>query len=106
MAEDPLAPEVRGEVRGEQGGQLLGHVGVHAIGEAPGVLGGVDIEARPRAEVVAVVLTRKVEAARTRVGSHQEQALPRREALGAGLDGCVLPGAGEAREVGEHRDTT
>ena len=62
------------EVIVDQGRQFFGNVIEHAVIGRPGFLGGVNIEAGAGAEIVLVVLARKLGAARTGVRAHDGDA--------------------------------
>lgn len=92
-----------GVVQGQQGRELLGDVRLHVVVCAPGVAGGVEVEARRAAKVPVGVLARVVRPARGRVGVEDGEA----EAGGVGVEEALLRavvgGAGQAREEDEQR---
>ncbi len=82
--------------------QLAGDVVIHLVVIAPGMLGGVDVEAGAHTEVITGVVGYAV-AARAGVRRHQGDAELGGDALGTRLLHEVLIGAGEAAEPVEHR---
>src|SRR6185436_14367991 len=94
-------PGAHGEVLLDEGGQLAGHVGVHAVGPAPGLLGGVQVEAGAAPEVPAGVVAGMARAPRAGVTGDQHQAQSRRRPLRPRLDDEGLLGAGEAGQIVE-----
>ena len=94
----------RREVGLDQGWQLLHHIVVHAVVLGPGLLGGVEVEARAQAEVPgAVRIARHLLATRAGIGGNDDQPQLGGQTLGAGLLHEVLVGAGEAAEPVKHR---
>ncbi|MNJ34519.1 hypothetical protein D3C77_292350 [compost metagenome] len=89
------------EVGLDELGQLPGDVVIHLVVGPPGVLGGVDIEAGPHAEIVTGVVRYPL-AARAGVRRYQGDAELGGDALGPRLLHEVLVGAGEAGEPVEH----
>lgn len=94
----------RREVRFDQGWQLLYHIVMHAVMLGPGLLGGVEVEAGPKAEVPrAIRVARHLLATRAGVGGDDDQPKLGGQALSAGLLHEVLVGTGEATEPVQHR---
>ncbi len=91
-----------GEVLLDERRQLLHHVVLHLEVRGPGRAGGVEVEARPLAQVVTGLVGHAL-AAGAGVGRHQNQPEGRRVLLRAGLGDEVLLGAGQPREPVHHR---
>jgi hypothetical protein len=89
------------ELREQRVGQLVGDVAVHVVALVVGFLGGIDVEAGARAEVVAVIFALDVEAARGGVGEDDCDVVFGGGRLEEALLGSVVAGAGEAGEVEE-----
>lgn len=104
VARDGLASVIDGELRGNEGGKLLGDVRVHVVVLLPLVGGGIDVEASARAEVVALILTLDVSTAGGGVRGDNGEAKLGGNALGASLGGEVLIIAGETAEVVHYGD--
>ena len=104
VAEQALPVGVGREVGGDQGRQLRGDVALHAPVRGPGCLRGVEVEAGADAEVPGVGLAGDGVAARAGVRGHQHEAELGRMTQGAGLDQEGLLGAGEAGQIGQHRE--
>jgi hypothetical protein len=103
MEEEGAHPvNVQAGQRAENGWQLLDVVLLHAVAP-PRLLRGVQVEARPGAKVVRVVLPRHAQPPRRGVGRDQRHARGGRRPLGAGLLNEVLVRAGEPRQVVDQR---
>lgn len=87
----------QGQLRFQQGGQLLHHVGVHPVMAVPGGLGGIDVEAGPLAQIPAAIwVGGNTLSPGAGVRCDQGQAEFGGEPVGAALLHHVLVGAGEA----------
>src|SRR5690606_2233151 len=96
------APVARGGSGFDPGRQLLDDVVAHPVVPGPRLAGGVDVEARPLAEVVALVVG-DVVATRAGVRRHQDDPVLGGVALRAGLGDEVLFVAGEPAQPVQHR---
>ena len=92
-----------GELPEHRLAQLPEHVVVHAEVLRPRRLRGIEVEARAAAEFPVVGLAGDAGVARAGVAGHEHEPELRRDALRAGLDGEGLLGAGEARQIEQHR---
>ncbi len=103
VAHDRLARRIHGEVFGDQGRQLFGHIAPHPVVLCERLLRGVHIEPGAESEVIgASRIARHTVAARAGVGRDEDQAQ-----LGAGAPklaflGDVGMGAGEAGQIPDH----
>src|SRR6185437_13081954 len=96
------APKDR-QLGGNEFREFPRHIAVHAVVLRPRRRRGVHVEAGRIAEVPAVGIPRQARLARTGVRRDQHQSQFRRGLLRMGLDGKGLLGAGEARQVVQHR---
>lgn len=87
------------ELGGQQLGELVGEVGLHAVVVGVGGLDGVDVEGGGAAEVVGVVLAGEVGAARGGVGEGEGQPGGRGVRVQEALLRHVVGRAGQAGEV-------
>ena len=83
-----------GKVRFDQGGQLVGHIVLHAVMLSPRGLCGVDIKASTLPQVVSRIVGH-VFTARTGVWRHHNETMPRRMRLRACFGDEVLLCAGQ-----------
>ena len=90
------------KVRLDQGRQLLHHVVFHAIVLRPGLLRGVQVEARALPQIVGFVIGHTF-AARAGIRRHQNQLMLCGKLLRSCLGDEILLVAGEAREPVQHR---
>ena len=97
MPADPQPVGVDRQVFTDHGDQVAGDVGLHLEVRRPGGLGGIDVEARPLPEVVALVVGDAL-TARRGIGGDEHQPGLSGVALHAGLDGDVILGAGQPGE--------
>ena len=98
---DP-APIQLPELLEQQARQLIGEIAIHAIPMLPRLPRRIDIEARPGAEIIALVLARDLQAARARVGIDDGDAARCGLVLEEALLGAVVARAGQAGEEDEH----
>lgn len=90
------------EVRLDQRRQFLRHIVVHAVVLRPRCAGGIEVEACPLAQVVALGIGHVI-TARAGVGRDDDHTVLGRIALRAGLGDEVLLGAGQAAQPVQHR---
>ena len=97
-------PRARGRELGVyQGDQFVRDIGLHAEVRSPGRLGRIDIEARALAQVIGRIIGHTL-AARRGVGRDDDDAVFSGGAIGAGLGGEIVLGAGQARQPDQHRE--
>ena len=85
-------------------GELLGDVGIHLIMRGPRRRCGVDVKARPLAEIPPLFGVCDPVTARARIWGEYGEAEGARHALKARFGGDVLPGACQPGEKGDDRE--
>ena len=99
---DALTVQVGGELRADEGRQLMRDIGLHREMRRPGWLGRIDVKARALPQIIAVIIGDSL-ATRRGIGRHHHQAELAGDALQAGLLHHIRPVAGQAREIPDHR---
>jgi hypothetical protein len=87
----------------DEGAQLGQHIVIHAEMRRPGRAGGVDIEPRPLPQIIGRVIGHPLAPGRG-VGKDHRQPMPRRMFLKPALEHGVFMGAGQPREIPQHRN--
>ncbi|VUL99873.1 hypothetical protein PGKDCPLP_02285 [Stenotrophomonas maltophilia] len=90
------------EIRLDQCRQFLRHVVVHAVVLRPRCTGGIEVEPRPLAQVIALGIGHVI-AAWAGIGRDDDHAMLGRVALRARLGDDVLLGAGQPAQPVQHR---
>jgi len=104
MAENALPGHIDREISGDDARKFVGYIARHPVVLRIGVLRSIEIESSAGSKLPIVLVVGHVVPARTRVGANNRDAQFRSDLPILALVHYVLTGAGEPREVPEHRN--
>ena len=102
MAKDAAAIRIGRKVGEHHLAQFVEYVVVHPVAARPGLLRGIQVEARAGTEFPIVRLAGDAGVARTGIAGHHHQSQLCRDPLGPGLDDERLLSAGQACQIEKH----